>query len=61
MIINDLLQEQLTSSNDTSGIICSQNIDNFSSVSLTILSTVFELFTANKLALIVDKMNRTKL
>jgi len=40
--------------------VCDHNIDHFSSVSHTILSTVCKRFTANRLALKVGKMNRTK-
>jgi hypothetical protein len=66
--INDLIQEQihtlpesLTSSDDTSDIIYSQNVDDFSSVSDIGLFSMYEWLNATKLAVNVNNMDMVSL
>lgn len=68
MYINDLIQEQihtlpesLTSSDDTSDIIYSQNVDDFSSVSDIGLFSMYEWLNATKLAVNVNNMDMVSL
>jgi hypothetical protein len=56
----NILSEPILVANDTSVIISGKNVDDFSTMSNTVLSRMSKWFTSNKLVLNLDKINIIK-